>query len=584
MTHTVLGNIGAETRTSGSTGAGRNRRHRRPARAVFCLVAAVGLVVGTLGATLLIAAPGTSGAATPTPVNTLYVLNGTGASLQSFAPGSTGNVAPTSTVSGTATTLSGPSSMVLGPAGNVWVANTTTSTVTEFTQAQVAVGGSPAPTVTLTLTTLSAPVALAFDRSGDLWVANQGPSATGSLEEFTPTQLAVSGSPTPQVTLTTNTSASIAHPASLAFDGLGNLWVANGTNNTLVRFTPAQLTATGTPTPGVVLSATGTSIAGPNSLTFDRSGNLWVANSGPATGSLVKFTPTQLATTGSPVPAVTLSSNGTNLNNPFGLTFGPFGNLWVANSTGNSISEFTPTQLSASGTPVPTATLAGANTGLSGTDTVLFVPAKGYTLAASDGGIFNYGGSGFFGSTGSLTLNKPIVGMAESPDGLGYWLAASDGGVFNFGDAGFYGSHGGSPLNKPVVGMAATPDGLGYWLVASDGGIFTYGDATFYGSHGGSPLNQPIVGMASSPDGAGYWLVASDGGIFNYGDAGFYGSAGSIPLNQPIVGMAAAPNGGGYWLVASDGGIFNYGSAGFQGSHGGSPLNKPIVAMAGPYG
>ena len=41
----------------------------------------------------------------------------------------------------------------------------------------------------------------------------------------------------------------------------------------------------------------------------------------------------------------------------------------------------------------------------------------------------------FHGSTGSLTLNKPIVGMAATPDGQGYWLVASDGGVFAFGDA-----------------------------------------------------------------------------------------------------------------------------------------------------
>ena len=50
---------------------------------------------------------------------------------------------------------------------------------------------------------------------------------------------------------------------------------------------------------------------------------------------------------------------------------------------------------------------------------------------------------------------------------------------------GFYGSMGGQHLNKPIVGMAATPDGGGYWLVASDGGIFTFGDARFYGSTGG---------------------------------------------------------------------------------------------------
>jgi hypothetical protein len=31
---------------------------------------------------------------------------------------------------------------------------------------------------------------------------------------------------------------------------------------------------------------------------------------------------------------------------------------------------------------------------------------------ASDGGIFTYGDAGFFGSTASLHLNKPIVGVA----------------------------------------------------------------------------------------------------------------------------------------------------------------------------
>ncbi len=95
---------------------------------------------------------------------------------------------------------------------------------------------------------------------------------------------------------------------------------------------------------------------------------------------------------------------------------------------------------------------------------------------------------------------------------------ASDGGIFSYGDAQFYGSTGGIHLNEPVVGMAARADGNGYWLVASDGGIFNYGDAGFYGSTGGIQLNQAVVGMAATADGNGkYWLVASDGGIFNYG-------------------------------------------------------------------
>jgi hypothetical protein len=205
----------------------------------------------------------------------------------------------------------------------------------------------------------------------------------------------------------------------------------------------------------------------------------------------------------------------------------------------------------------------------------------GYWLTASDGGIFTFGDAQFYGSTGAIRLNQPIVGMASTPDGGGYWLVASDGGIFTFGDAGFFGSTGAIRLNRPIVGMASTPDGGGYWLVASDGGIFTFGDAGFFGSTGAIRLNRPIVGMAATRNGGGYWLVASDGGIFTFGDASFMGSTGAIRLNQPIVGMATTLTGGGYWLVAADGGIFTFGDAGFMGSTGAIRLNRPVVGMAG---
>ena len=58
---------------------------------------------------------------------------------------------------------------------------------------------------------------------------------------------------------------------------------------------------------------------------------------------------------------------------------------------------------------------------------------------ATDGGIFSFGDAAFFGSTGAIHLNQPIVGMAAMPDGNGYWFAAADGGLFNYGDAPFQG-------------------------------------------------------------------------------------------------------------------------------------------------
>jgi len=123
------------------------------------------------------------------------------------------------------------------------------------------------------------------------------------------------------------------------------------------------------------------------------------------------------------------------------------------------------------------------------------------------------------------SLNSSIVGLAATASGNGYWLVGSDGGIFNFGDAGFFGSTGALRLNAPIVGMAATASGQGYWLVASDGGIFSYGDAHFFGSTGSMRLNQPVVGIAAASSGLGYWLVASDGGVFTFGTAAFLGSA-----------------------------------------------------------
>ena len=205
------------------------------------------------------------------------------------------------------------------------------------------------------------------------------------------------------------------------------------------------------------------------------------------------------------------------------------------------------------------------------------VPAGAGVTPGED--VFNFGDAGFFGSTGKLTLNGPLVGMASTPSGNGYWLLARDGGVFGFGDAVFHGSTGNLRLNQPVVGLASDPKNRGYWFVAADGGIFAL-DVPFFGSMGAQPLNQPVVGMAASTSGAGYWLVARDGGVFAFGDARFAGSTGDIRLNQPIVAMAADPDGAGYWFVAADGGVFAFDAA-FAGSATGKlSTNDRVIGMA----
>jgi hypothetical protein len=65
------------------------------------------------------------------------------------------------------------------------------------------------------------------------------------------------------------------------------------------------------------------------------------------------------------------------------------------------------------------------------------------------------GGPPFYGSTGSIKLNKPIVGMTAVAGG--YFLSGSDGGVFTFPTTGgptFLGSTGSIKLVKPIVGIS----------------------------------------------------------------------------------------------------------------------------------
>jgi predicted GH43/DUF377 family glycosyl hydrolase len=249
-------------------------------------------------------------------------------------------------------------------------------------------------------------------------------------------------------------------------------------------------------------------------------------------------------------------------------------------------------------------------------------PPSGYWQVASDGGVFTFGGAQFYGSTGAMRLNQPVVGMAPTPDGQGYWLVARDGGVFAFGDAGFYGSTGNIRLNKPVIGIIPAIDGRGYLLIASDGGVFAFGDARFYGSTGGDNLAYPVTAAAPGFLGGGYWLVDANGQVFNFGDApnegqlsaapggwsitgmapthddggywlsslnGYVATFGDAPtlgsmwgrsLNGAIVGMAATRDAGGYWLQGSDGGIFSFGDAPFFGSMGGIHLNAPMVGIS----
>jgi sugar lactone lactonase YvrE len=567
-----------------------------------------------LMATVVVASP-VAGAAAPPP-GTITTIAGVAGN-----PGVSGVGGPAA-----ASLLMGPQDVAVARNGDVYIGNDGACEVRKITATtgtvSIAAGtgtcgntGNGGPATTAELNDANG---VAIDAAGNLYIADSADNqirrvaaGSGIISVFAGNGTeGYSGDDGPA------TAAELSNPWGVTVAANGNVVFADEANSVVRSVAPSGVITTiaGNHTFGYSGDhglATAAELEAPVNVTYDRAGNLYLSDQNahvvrmvdPA-GTITTFAGTGASgSTGNGGPAA-----AAELMQPAGVAADPFGDVYIADYQADVVREVTPDGVihafagtgsdtdSGDGGPASAAGVggpAGIFVDLSGNvwiadfdqDTLREVGAPrhsgaGYWFVASDGGIFSYGSAKFHGSTGSIHLNKPVVGMAPTPDGAGYWFVASDGGIFSFGDAHFYGSTGAIHLNKPVVGMAAAPDGKGYWFVASDGGIFSYGDARFHGSTGSLSLVKPIVGMAATPDGGGYWLVASDGGIFTFGDARFFGSAGGSPLPAPVVGMAATPDGRGYWLVGSDGVVLQYGDAPWLGSPANLHLNAPIVGLA----
>lgn len=223
------------------------------------------------------------------------------------------------------------------------------------------------------------PSTLAFDPAGDLWVAGTAP--TNTLIEFTPDQLATSGNPTPASTINFSGDSTVG-PSQIQFDSAGDLWIAEETlvsddSEAAIEYTPTQITEMqmgGSPTPILTVLA-GSGFFGISAITFDKSGNLWMAVPNPGIGAngvaggIVEMfnVAGKTGTLSQPNVVITpaaISPINQSLDRPSGLAFDNQGGLWVSsnlssdqisgsrNSTG-FIVKFAANQLGASGSPVP---------------------------------------------------------------------------------------------------------------------------------------------------------------------------------------------------------------------------------------
>jgi sugar lactone lactonase YvrE len=240
-------------------------------------------------------------------------------------------------------------------AGNLWLGHYQLNTVTEVPAQALATSGAVSEAITIGGNGLRATQGLAFDAHGNLWVSNNLPIGQGyTIVEYSAAQLSVSGSPVPVVTLS---GTALQGPEQIAFDPSGDLWVANSGTSDLIEYTPAQLASGGDQVPAMTLSAIGGSLNVPISLAFDHNGNLWVANATGASGNtIVEFPPSALTTSGAPVPTMTITLSTFPV--PWQLAFDNSGDLWVVTSYGHTLLQYTVAQLAAGGNPSPAVTIA----------------------------------------------------------------------------------------------------------------------------------------------------------------------------------------------------------------------------------
>ncbi len=155
----------------------------------------------------------------------------------------------------------------------------------------------------------------------------------------------------PGVTGTANGTGAAARfnsPGGLAVDGSGNIYVADGRNDTVRRITPGGAVTTFAGIPGVsgLMNGSGASVEfnAPGGVAVDGTGNVYVADS----GNLVirKVTGAGVATilAGDPLTVGTADGQGTaaQFGLPAGLAVDGTGNVYVADLGSDTIRKITP--------------------------------------------------------------------------------------------------------------------------------------------------------------------------------------------------------------------------------------------------
>jgi sugar lactone lactonase YvrE len=272
--------------------------------------------------------------------------------------------------------------------------------------------------------------AVALDTAGNLYVADIGSNNVRKIDVATAQVTTIAGSPTGEAGFVdgTGTAARFAGPTGLTADLLGHLYVSENVNMTIRRIdldTGDVTTIAGTP--GIAGSADGVggdaTFAGPQGLSVDSSGNLFVADTFDATVrqiDLATGTVTTLAGTANQFNDRDAVGAAARFESPMDVLSDGVGNVLVADSGNASIRQIalaTAAVTTIAGSITPT----GSRDGLGGV-----ARFGGVSATFSDGAGTLYVSDANNGTvrkvvlaTGEVTTIAGTPGLQGSVDGQG---------------------------------------------------------------------------------------------------------------------------------------------------------------------
>ena len=190
---------------------------------------------------------------------------------------------------------------------------------------------------------LNGPSGLWVDGSGNLLIVDNE-----TIRKITPagTVSTIAGAAAPYTSAGVQTYSSLGYPANVVADAQGNLYATEGYS--LYKITPAGTISTLSAQFGVLITLPNsfgpTLYASLSGLAIDSAGNLYVADS--YGNGIYKVTPDGTTTVLAGTPGVTGAADGqgaaASFNGPQGMTIDSAGNLYVADSKNGVIRKITP--------------------------------------------------------------------------------------------------------------------------------------------------------------------------------------------------------------------------------------------------